>query len=406
MLLRFEDTDVERSRAEYEDDILDGLSWLGIKYDNKKVERQSARGETYKKYIEKLIADGYAYISKEKSKQNESEEVEVVRFKNPKKIVSFDDLVRGKVEFDTTELEDFVIARAIDKPLYHLSVVVDDFENEVSHVIRGEDHISNTPRQILIQEAIGAPRPVYAHIPLILAPDRSKLSKRHGAVSLSEYRNMGYLPEAMVNYLALLGFNPGTDDEIFGMSELIKKFDIKRVQKSGAIFDINKLNWLNKEYLKRKGLDELSKEIGAKIPEISGDLLMKLVPIILERINKYADIDGMRDNGDIDYYFKNPSYDARNLIWKKSATGKDGVKEKLNGLIKILGEAKDKDFSSSDNVKDLIFEYAEKEGRGDVLWAMRYALSGKEKSPDPFTLAYILGKNETLERLSTACRII
>ena len=406
MLLRFEDTDVERSRAEYEDDILDGLSWLGIKYDNKKVERQSERGETYKKYIEKLIADGYAYISKEKSKQNESEEVEVVRFKNPKKIVSFDDLVRGKVEFDTTELEDFVIARAIDKPLYHLSVVVDDFENEVSHVIRGEDHISNTPRQILIQEAIGAPRPVYAHIPLILAPDRSKLSKRHGAVSLSEYRNMGYLPEAMVNYLALLGFNPGTDDEIFGMSELIKKFDIKRVQKSGAIFDINKLNWLNKEYLKRKGLDELSKEIGAKIPEISGDLLMKLVPIILERINKYADIDGMRDNGDIDYYFKNPSYDARNLIWKKSATGKDGVKEKLNGLIKILGEAKDKDFSSSDNVKDLIFEYAEKEGRGDVLWAMRYALSGKEKSPDPFTLAYILGKNETLERLSTACRII
>jgi len=406
MLLRFEDTDVERSRAEYEDDILDGLSWLGIKYNNKKVERQSERGETYKKYIEKLIADGYAYISKEKSKQNESEEVEVVRFKNPKKIVSFDDLVRGKVEFDTTELEDFVIARAIDKPLYHLSVVVDDFENEVSHVIRGEDHISNTPRQILIQEAIGAPRPVYAHIPLILAPDRSKLSKRHGAVSLSEYRNMGYLPEAMVNYLALLGFNPGTDDEIFGMSELIKKFDIKRVQKSGAIFDINKLNWLNKEYLKRKGLDELSKEIGAKIPEISGDLLMKLVPIILERINKYADIDGMRDNGDIDYYFKNPSYDARNLIWKKSATGKDGVKEKLNGLIKILGEAKDKDFSSSDNVKDLIFEYAEKEGRGDVLWAMRYALSGKEKSPDPFTLAYILGKNETLERLSTACRII
>ena len=207
---------------------------------------QSERTEIYKKYLQKLIDENKAYISTE----TEGENREVVRFRNPNKFVQFDDLIRGTVEFDTTELKDFVIAKSVDEPLYHLAVVIDDFESGITHVIRGEDHISNTPRQILIQEAIGAPRPLYAHLPLILAQDRSKLSKRkHGeSVSLGYYRNKGYSPEAIINYLALLGWNPGTEQEIFTLPELVNVFDLERVHKGGAIFDEKKLAWVNRKH--------------------------------------------------------------------------------------------------------------------------------------------------------------
>ncbi|MEK7506432.1 MAG: glutamate--tRNA ligase, partial [Patescibacteria group bacterium] len=177
-LLRIEDTDKERSKKEFEDDILHGLSWLGISYDGEIV-RQSERTVLYKTYLERIVASGAAYEAEE----NKDKTGKVIRFKNPNKTVAFHDLIRGDISFDTAELGDFVVAKDKETPLYHLAVVVDDHEMGITHVIRGEDHISNTPRQILIQEAIGAKRPLYAHIPLILAPDRSKLSKRHGAVS-------------------------------------------------------------------------------------------------------------------------------------------------------------------------------------------------------------------------------
>ena len=240
-ILRIEDTDKQRSKKEFEDDILKSLKWLGLKYDE--CYRQSERGEVYKSYIKKMLENGTAF-------ESEEEEKKVIRFKNPNKKVKFNDLVRGEIEFDTTELKDFVIAKSVDEPLYHLAVVIDDFESGITHVIRGEDHISNTPRQILIQEAIGATRPIYAHLPLILAPDRSKLSKRkHGeSVSLDYYRNKGYSPEAIINYLALLGWNPGTEQEIFTLDELIKVFDLSRVHKGGAIFDEKKLAWVNRQH--------------------------------------------------------------------------------------------------------------------------------------------------------------
>lgn len=243
-ILRIEDTDKDRSKKEFEDDILESLKWLGLKYDE--FYRQSERIEIYKKYLQKLIDENKAYISAE----TEGENREVVRFRNPNKQMVFEDLVRGKVEFDTTELGDFIIAKNLNEPLYHLAVVVDDFEAEITHVIRGEDHISNTPRQILIQEAIDAPRPIYAHLPLILAPDRSKLSKRkHGeSVSLDYYRQKGYLPVAIINYLALLGWNPGTEQEIFTLDELINVFDFSKVHKGGAIFDEKKLAWVNRKH--------------------------------------------------------------------------------------------------------------------------------------------------------------
>jgi len=181
--------------------------------------------------------------------------VEVVRFKNPNKRVSFQDIIRGEVSFDTTELKDFVIAKSLDEPLYHFANVVDDFEMGITHIIRGEDHISNTPRQILIQEAIGSPRPIYAHLPLILAQDRSKLSKRkHGeSVSLAYYRGQGIVSEAMINFLAILGWHPSASDasEVLSFKEITEQFKLERVQKSGAVLDSKKLNWLNKQYLKK-----------------------------------------------------------------------------------------------------------------------------------------------------------
>src|SRR6185312_17392461 len=245
IIFRIEDTDKERSKKEYEEDIIASLHWLGITYDEGPF-KQSERGEIYKKHIQRILANGTAYISVESEGANK----EVIRLKNPNKIITFTDLIHGDITFDTTELKDFVIARNIDDPLYHLTVVVDDYEMGVTHVIRGDDGISNTPRQILLQEALGAIRPVYAHVPLILAPDRSKMSARHGATSLRDFRNRGYLPEAMVNFLGLLGFNPGGERELYTLKELSEIFDLSRVNKAGAVFNIDKLNWFNREYIK------------------------------------------------------------------------------------------------------------------------------------------------------------
>ncbi len=398
-IFRVEDTDKERSKKEFEDDIVESLKWLGIVYDSGPV-RQSERGEIYKKYLDTLIADGKAYISKEPEGENR----EVVRFKNPNTKISFQDLIRGTIEFDTTELEDFVIARNIHEPLYHLAVVVDDFEMGVTHIIRGEDGISNTPRQILIQDAIGAPRPLYAHVPLILAPDKSKLSGRHGAVSVREYREKGYLPEALVNYLALLGWNPGTDQEILSMQELIEKFDLAHVQKSGAIFNPEKLNWLNKEYLKKK---KASGELDPKKllpPEIqagkSGKQINLLFETLFERISRLPEITELL-TGDFKYLIEAPEYESTLLTWKKDKNPEQ-IPVRLKKIVELI-EKIEKDFNP-ENIKAALWDFAESEGRGAVLGPLRVALSGRAKSPDPFTLSAILGKEETRARLETAIK--
>jgi glutamyl/glutaminyl-tRNA synthetase len=352
IVFRSEDTDRERSKQEFEDNIIDGLKWLGITYDE--FTRQSERTEIYKKYLQKMIEDGKAYLSKEAEGEGRGE---VIRFKNPNKVVKFIDEVRGEIEFDTTELKDFVIAKSVEEPLYHLAVVVDDHEMGITHVIRGEDHISNTPRQILIQEAIGAMRPVYAHIPLILGQDRSKLSKRHGATSLSEYRNKGYLPQAVVNYLALLGWNPGTEQEIFSMEELIKEFDLKKIQKGGAIFDEKKLQWINREHIKLLPPEEQKK-------------------LILKSIENEP------------YMTGEPTLDLEQIVWKKST--KEQTLKHLEEAKKIIEDGGD------------LMAYAEREGKGDVLWPVRYALTGVPASPDPFTILEILGKEKSLKRLESA----
>ncbi len=322
MVFRIEDTDKERSKKEFETEIIEGLKWLGIEWANKIV-RQSERSNIYRKYLEKAIAYDKAYISKEPSKNNPEETVNIVRLRNPNKKVTFTDLIRGEITFDTTELGDVVIARSIDDALYHFVVVVDDFEMGVTHVLRGEDHISNTPRQILIQEALDIKRPIYAHLPLILAPDRSKLSKRNGVIGLSEYIEKGFLKESIVNYLALLGWNPGTEQELFTMPELIKQFDIAKMQKSGAIFDIQKFLWINRQYILKLSNKEYFLYAKRALPEsitslktYTDDLLDRLLPVIKERASSAEEIHEAGKAGEYDFVFTDPIIDPDLLKWK------------------------------------------------------------------------------------------
>ncbi len=244
-ILRFEDTDRERSKKEYEDYIIETLNDLKITYDNKNIFRQSERTEFYIDAIETLIKNGDAFEAEE-SKDGSGDKV--IRFKNPNKKVTFTDAIRGEITIDTTDFGDFVIARSKTNPLYHLTVVVDDIDMAVTDVIRGEDHITSTPRQILLIEALGGNVPRYAHLPLIVGEDKKKLGKRHGAVTWQEFKEDGYLPEGVVNYLALLGWHPkdGNEQEIFSLKELVEIFKIEDVSKSPAKFDYTKLKDINK----------------------------------------------------------------------------------------------------------------------------------------------------------------
>ena len=404
---RLEDTDKERSKDEYSQDIIAGLKWLGIDIDYNHPYKQSEHGDTYKKYIEKMIAEDKAYISKEEIKE-EGQRSEVIRLRNPGKKVVFQDMIRGDVEVDTTELGDFVIAKSVSEPIYHLAVVVDDFEMGVNHVIRGEDGIYNTPRQILIQEAIGAPRPIYAHMPFILNTDRSKLSKRQQGemVSLKYYREKGFLPEAIVNFLAFIGWNPGDNQEIMSMPEIINKFDIMKVQKAGAIFNMEKLLWINKEYIKKLPIEVIKTEIKNRLPkECSSELILeKIVPIISERINVWSDIDKMVVDGDIQYFFNIPEYPKEMLVWKKDGT-EEQAKENLSLVKNIFEDLKDSDFNV-EKLKEILFKLAEERGKGNVLWPLRVSLSGKEKSPDPFVLSILFGKDESIKRIENAIKLL
>ena len=395
-ILRSEDTDKERSKKEYEDEFLEVFEWLGLKHDQ--FFRQSDRLIAHQKYLKKMIENGQAYVSKEIPKE-ESQRTEVIRFKNPNKKITFNDLILGEITVDTTDLGDFIIARDINEPLYHLTVVIDDFEMGITHVIRGQEHTPNTPRQILIQEAIGATRPIYAHLPLILNKERGKLSKRDPNVMPAiEYKNEGYLSEAVLNFMALNGWNPGGEEEIFTLNELIKKFDIKKVQKGGAIFNPEKLDWINKEHIKKLPVGELQNKIFEWLPENMRN--EKLIPIISERISKFGDIKKMVEAGELDFFFKQPEYSKDKLIYKNVSS------EKISGNLKMavekLKELSEKDFTK-EKVKEVLMKVADSlDSRGELLHPVRFSLSGLDKSPDPFIIAEILGKNETLSRLQKA----
>ncbi|HAO64610.1 TPA: glutamate--tRNA ligase [Candidatus Taylorbacteria bacterium] len=399
-VLRIEDTDKARNTPEFEKDIMDGLVWLGLQHDE--FFRQSEHAGKHKIYLQKLIDNGAAYISKEKI-EKEGDRAEVIRFKNPNKKVAFDDLIRGHVEFDTTELGDFVIAKSLDEPVFHFAVVADDFDEGITHVIRGEDHISNTPRQILIQEALGAPRPVYAHLPLILAEDRSKLSKRkHGeAVSLAYYRKLGYLKEALINFIGMLGWNPGNDEELLSLDDFISKFTIEKVQKGGAILNVEKLKWLNREYIKKMPTAELLNIVSAKMPNTQGEILERALPSIVDHISVFSDIDSLAASGEFNYLSNVDDYPKEKLFWKDESDGSVVINHfnfALETLKKLPAEP------TAEQVKTALWDYASEKGRGQVLWPLRYALSGKDKSPDPFVLISILGTIQATERINAAIK--
>jgi glutamyl/glutaminyl-tRNA synthetase len=271
----------------------------------------------------------------------------------------------------------------------------------VTHVIRGEDHISNTPRQILIQEALGYERPAYAHIPLILAPDKTKMSKRHGAVAIKEYQAAGYLPEAIINFLALMGWNPGTNQELFTLTELTQLFSLEQVQKSGAIFNPQKFVWFNRQYVEKlttEAFDSYVKDIPF-IAELESTIYEKLRSTLRERTNTRAELLAAITSGEYDFLKSDLLYDTELLKWKNDST-LEAVVPRLQYIMTLLTSA---DFSSHETIKTALWDYAETTGKGEVLWPLRVALSGQERSPDPFTLAFILGQSTTIARIEAAC---
>ncbi len=325
----------------------------------------------------------------------------IIRIKGSDKKIKFNDLVRGEIEYDGNVLGDISIAKDEDTPLYNFAVVVDDHEMKISHVIRGEDHIPNTPKQILIHEALGIEIPKYAHMPLVLGSDKSKLSKRHGATSVNEYKRVGYLPEALINFMALLGWNPGNDQEMFIMQELLKVFSLEKIQKGGAVFNVDKLNWFNKEYIKNSDTKKLAKNLINHLPgdwkktaQANEEFWGKIVELEKERLTKLSDI-----KEGIDFFFYKPKYEKELLLWKKDTF--EDAKKHIDQVVTLVSKVDDKDFDS-EKIKEAVWDYAGEKGRGNVLWPFRVALTGLKKSPDPFAVARILGKEETIERLKEA----
>lgn len=417
-LLRIEDTDKERSKQEYQDGIIESLEWLGLHNDGFSIQSQNI--EAHKKALLQLIAEDKAYVSREEAKDGSGVIKEIVRFKNPNKVVTFTDMILGDISVDTTDLGDFVIARNIEDPLFHLAVVVDDADSGVTHVIRGMDHISNTPRQILLIEALGRPVPKYAHIPLVLGEDKQKLSKRKGALSVLEYKNKGYLPQALINCAAFIGFNPGGEKEVYTLDALIESFDLSKVQKGGAVFNPVKLDWFNQEHMKLMTEDVYVAFMMSFVPvsvrnHVSHDTLRKILQVQRSRIVYAGELSAMDTHPEYVYTHTSPyahgTYTKEHihtllLVPEKMRKGVDvtveSTKQILQDVLMILEKTQDTDFSSVEEIKSHLWSYAEEKGRGVVLWPLRIALTLQEKSIDPFSMLYILGKSESSARIAEA----
>ncbi len=433
-LLRIEDTDRERFIPEAIEYIEESLKWLGLSYDGKVV-YQSKRKNIHKKYAEQLVDNGLAYkcfcskerLTKLRAKQIEKklppgydgkcrnltkEEIKklqnegrphVIRFKMPHKGKAiWNDGIRGKMEIDYNISDDQIILKADGFPTYHLASIIDDHEAGITDVIRGEEWIPSTPKHIAIYKAFGWDTPRFSHMPHIIGIDKKKLSKRHGDTAILDYKEQGYLPEAMLNFLALLGWNDGTEKEIFNCQELIKYFSLKRVSKAPAVFDIEKLNWINGQYIRKSDNDKLKRVIKELYPNskiTSKNNFDRILEIEKSRLITLYDI-----TKGIDYYVKKPKYDKSLLVFKKSsidATSK-GLKATYEKLLKNTWPKEIIDFNN------LLIEIVSKNNlsNGDVFWPVRVALSGLEKSPSPSELMWVLGKKESLNRISYALDVL
>lgn len=414
-IVRIEDTDQQRNKPEFEQDILEGLRWLGLFWDEGPdvggdfgPYRQSERTAAYQEVIERLLAEKRAY---------QVEDGEAIKFIVEEGEITFTDLVRGKVTVSTKSWGgDFVIARSITDPIFHLVVVVDDAAMSISHVIRGEDHLSNTARHILIQRALNLPQPQYAHLPLLLDEQRRKLSKRTNEVSLLSYRDAGFLPEAMLNYLALLGWNPKNDQEFFTKDELIERFALSGVQKGGAIFSETKLKAFNKHYLRGLALQELFNQVRPfliargydlnQMPDgVGGDCQDYWVAAVATEQERAATLVEMADK--LRYFSHDWTFggEVGKLVWRKSTL--EQTRTTLESLYDLIDSFSEDEFKAP-LLEQRIMTWIEstKHGRGDILWPMRVALTGEDKSPGPFEVAAILKKRATLKRIHDARQLL
>jgi glutamyl-tRNA synthetase len=441
IILRIEDTDRKRFVEGAVDNLLETLEWAGINFDEGPriggdfgSYFQSERLDIYREKCNKLIDEQNAYycfctperlenirdeqkqlklpqfkydkhclsLTKEEVEKNlESKVPFVVRLNVEKnKIVAFKDEIRGKVEFDSSTIDDQVLIKSDGYPTYHLANVVDDYLMEISHVIRGEEWLSSTPKHILLYEYFKWEKPIFAHLPLLLNPDKSKLSKRQGDVAVEDYRDKGYLKEALINFVALLGWNYGDDKEFYEMKELIEKFSLDRVHKAGAVFNLDKLNWLNFEHLRKKTDDDVLKMLREDISnskyyndELNDEYLLKIIAAMKERVTSVKEYLTKST-----YFFEAPQeYDEKNLKkrWKEDSH-------------ELLGKLKD-EFANLDNPKfqdyESTLERTAQEfnvGKGKLIHPLRIAVSGVGAGPGVFDILDILGKEEVIKRIDSA----
>jgi glutamyl-tRNA synthetase len=397
-ILRIEDTDIERSSWEMVSGILDGLRWLGLDWDEgpevggpHEPYFQSQRADKYRAAAEDLHARGLAF-----------QDSGAIRFKVPPGKTIFTDLVHGPIEFDNEHIESFVILRSDGHPTYHLSVVVDDIDMAITHVVRGDDHISNTPKQVLLYQAFEQPVPAFAHVPLIMGPDKKRLSKRHGATSVMEYERQGYIREAMVNFLALLGWSPGSDEELFTTRELVERFTLEGISGGNAVFNTEKLDWYNHQHLLRLPDDELIARLQPLLSsaalwraELAGpdqDWFVRVLALLKPRAKKLPEyIDG-----------------ARPFLEAPSSYDPDAVKKQLltpglDAHVAALREAFASVVFDEQTLEETLRRIAGQRGlkAGALIHATRIAMTGRMVSPGLFEMLVLLGRDRVLTRLDT-----
>lgn len=438
-VLRIEDTDRARLVEGALDDVVKTLCDFGLVPDEGPVWKdgrvveigdhgpyvQSKRLDLYKKYADELIekkAAYYCFCSAERldemRKSLEAQkkapkydkhclklspeevrakldagEKHVIRLNVPAdQRIRFTDLVHGDVEFSTNDVDDQVLMKSDDYPTYHLAVVVDDYLMEITHVLRGDEWLPSTPKHILLYSAFGWPSPQYAHLPLLLSTTKKKLSKREGDVAVREFLTQGYLPEALLNFVAFLGWNPKTEQEIFSLDELVKEFKIENVNKSGAVFDTDKLDWINGLYLRKMSVEELFervkpflKDAGIPFEDYSDDFIKEILKLEQERLKKLSEI-GER----VKYFFEEPQYEADLLVWKKS--NREEAKKNLEIIFSFL-EKLSPDELTKDQLEEKVKKYISENdlNTGEILWPLRVALSGLAASPGPFELMGAFG---------------
>jgi glutamyl-tRNA synthetase len=389
-ILRIEDTDKARSKKEYLDEILNSLQWLGFKWDE--IYHQSERLDIYREHAQMLLKKGLAYI--EKSQDNR----EAIIFKVTAQKIKIKDLIRGQIEFDAESLKDQVLIKSDGTPTYNFACVVDDATMNITQVIRGDDHISNTPKQVLLYQALGFSLPEFAHLPLILGAEGGRLSKRTGATAISDYRKMGYLAPALVNYLLLLSWSPGDNREVIDIKEAIKLFDIKDVNKTAAAFDLKKLDWMNNQYFKLADPERLTDEIIPLLIEkdyikkdnFDRDYLVSLVKLFQGRLSKLSDFIDWADF----FFLKNIKIDPQ--AKEKFLSGDKSYEFKL--FIERIEKLDRFDIVSIENSFRQLVSELNIEAK-TLIHPVRVALTGKTIGPGLFEVIYYLGKERTKERL-------